>query len=119
MAEEGDDEREADGGFRRRNGHHEKDDDLSVDVAVVTAEGDEGQVHGVQHDLDREQDRDQVAAQEDAGHAEREQYGRDDQVVAERNHCGCSSFRARTTAPTIATRISTDVASNAKAWRWK
>ena len=42
-------------------------------VPSVAAERDERQVDGVQHDLDREQDRDQVAAQEHARRADREQ----------------------------------------------
>src|SRR5262245_58478044 len=70
VPEERDDERQADGRLGRRHGHHEEDDDLAVDVAGKAAEGDERQVHGVQHDLDREQDRDQVAAHEDAGRSE-------------------------------------------------
>ena len=59
----------------------------------VAAERDERQVHGVQHDLDRQQDRDQVAPQEHAGRADGEQDRRHDQVVAERNHG--SPFPAR------------------------
>ena len=41
--------------------------------AELPAEGDERQVHGVQHDLDRQQQRDHVAPQEHAGRADREQ----------------------------------------------
>ena len=54
--------------------------------AERAAEGDERQVHRVQHDLDRQQDRDQVAAHEHAGGADREQNRRQHQVVVERRH---------------------------------
>ena len=52
--------------------------------AERAAERDEREVHGVQHDLDRQQDRDQVAAQEHAGGADREEDRRQHQVVVER-----------------------------------
>src|SRR5688572_1278178 len=117
MAEERDDERQADGGFGGGDGHHEERDDLAVDVAAVAAERHERQVHGVQHDLDRQQNRDQVTAQEHAGRPDREKDRRDDQVVTERDHGSVSSLRASTTAPTIATRMRIDVASKANAWR--
>ena len=87
--------------------------------AERAAEGDEGQVHRVQHDLDRQQDRDQVAAHEHAGRADREQNRREHQVVVERRHqrrpARAFAARASTTAPTIATRISIDVTSNGNA----
>ena len=70
---------------------------------AIAAERHERQVHGVQHDLDRQQDRDQVAAQEHAGRADGEQHRRDDQVVAERNHCarppGAPAPRRRPSPP--------------------
>src|SRR5689334_19756286 len=81
VTEQGDDDREADGGFRGGDGHHEEHDDLAVGGAERAAEGDEREVHRVQHDLDRQQDRDQVAADEHAGGADRKQDGRHDQVV--------------------------------------
>src|SRR5688572_18574499 len=112
MTEKRDDESESNGRFRGGDGHDEERDDLSVEVAVVAAEGDKRQVHGVQHDLDRQQDRDQVAPEEHACRADGEQRRRQNQIVTERNHCS-PSRRARTTAPTIATRIRTEVASNA------
>ena len=42
-------------------------------VPELAAEGHERQVHGVQHHLDREQQRDDVAAQEHAGRADGEE----------------------------------------------
>src|SRR5688572_12284267 len=112
-------DRESDRRFCGRHGHHEEDDDLAVDVAVLPRECDEREVHGVQHDLDGEQNRDQVAAQKDACGPDCEQNRRDDQIVAERNHPSSPSRCASTTAPIIATRIKIDVASNAKTYSVK
>src|SRR6478752_210464 len=101
MPEQADHERQADRGFSRGNGHDEEGDDLPVDGALLAAKRDEGQVHGIQHDLDRHQQRDQVAAQEHARRADGKQQARQHQVVAQR-HGYSSLFLASTTAPTIA-----------------
>src|SRR5712692_355140 len=115
VAEQADHDREPDGGFRGRDRHHEEHDDLAVGRCPRAAECDERQVHCVQHDLDREQDRDQVAPHEHAGGADPEQDRRQNEIVVERHHQRCSSRRASTTAPTIATRIKIDVTSNGNA----
>src|SRR5688572_22889690 len=112
MAEQADHQCEADRGFRRGHGHHEEGDDLAIDLAQLATEGDKRQVDGVQHDLDRQQQRDQIAPQEHAGRADREQQARQHQVVANR-HGHQSLLRASTTAPTIDTMIRIDVTSNA------
>src|SRR5687768_9690512 len=111
MAEQPDDERQPDGGFGRGHGHHEEGDDLAIDFAKLAAEGDEREVDGVQHDLHRQQQGDQVAAQEHAGRANGEQQARKHEVMSDRHHC--SLFRASTTAPTIDAMIRIDVTSNA------
>src|SRR5688572_28680221 len=67
VAEQRDHQRQAHGRLGGRDGHDEEGDDLSVDRAPVAADGDERQVDGVEHDLDGEQHRDQVAPQEHAG----------------------------------------------------
>ena len=59
-----DDDRQADRRLGGSHGHHKKHDDLAVGRSQRASEGDEGQVDGVQHDLDRQQNRDQVAADE-------------------------------------------------------
>ena len=69
MPEQSDDERQSDRGFGGGHRHHEERDDLSVDLAELTAEGHERQVDRVEHDFNRQQQRDQVAAQEYAGRA--------------------------------------------------
>src|SRR6266853_2825846 len=91
MAEQADDDREADGGFGCGHGHHEEHDDLAVGCAERAAERDEAQVHRVQHDLDREQDRDDVAADQHTRRADGEQDCRQDEVVAERRHVRSSA----------------------------
>src|SRR4051812_49406441 len=115
VAEKPDDDGEADGGFGGGHGHHEKDDDLPIGRPQRAPEGDKRQVHGVQHDFDRQEDRDQVAPQEHARRADRKQNRRQHQVLVEGDHQRWPSLRARTTAPSIATRIRIDVTSNAKA----
>src|SRR3954470_6368359 len=86
MPEERDHQREADRRLGRRDGHHEERDDLAVDGPQVAAHGHERDVHGVEHDLDRQQDRDQVAPQEDPRRADREQHAGQDQEVIQRRH---------------------------------
>src|SRR3954462_2707248 len=111
VPEQRDDDREADGRFRRRDGHHEEHDDLPVGGAERAAERDERQVHRVQHDLDRQQDRDQVAADEHAGGADGKEDGRQDQVVVQRDH-GRFSVGAGPPAPKLdATRASSSSSS--------
>src|SRR4030095_13553405 len=117
---------ETDRRFRRRHRHHEERDDLTVEIAGGTPEGDEREIHGVQHDLDRQQDRDQIAPQEHTCRADREEQRRQHEVIAQRNHRSPSrppraapGGWARITAPTMATRIRIEVASNANVWRVK
>ena len=61
IAEQHDQDRQADGRLGRRHGEDEEDEDLAGHVAQVVREGDEVQVHGEQHQLDRHQQHDQVA----------------------------------------------------------
>src|SRR5262245_44173927 len=100
VPEEPDHERQADGGLGGGDGHDEERDDLSVHRPELAAERNERQVRGVQHDLDRQEQRDQVTAHKDAGRADREQQTGEDEVMLERHvrriHSVC--FRARTTA---------------------
>src|SRR5436190_8359693 len=116
VTEQADDDGKAHRRFRGGDRHDEEHDDLAVRAAVHAAERDEREIDGVQHDLDRQQNRDQVAAHEHACRADAEQHGRQHEILLERRRRHCPpSFRASTTAPTIATRISTDVTSNANA----
>src|ERR1035437_854929 len=121
VTEQPDHNRQPDRGFGGRDGHHEEHDDLPVRGAERAAERHKRQIHRVQHDLDRQQHRDDVAAHEHAGRPNREEHGGENQVVDEgrRRHHGfpglrglLGSRRARTTAPTMATRMRTEVTSN-------
>src|SRR4051812_45280027 len=108
VTEEADHDREADGGLRRRHRHHEEHDDLTIRRAQRPAEGDERQVDGIEHDLDRQEDRNQVPPHEYAGRAYGEEDGRQNQIMVERDHHAPPRSRpsrgvsrlARTTAPT-------------------
>src|SRR5215471_11873971 len=94
MTEERDHQREPDRRFGGRDRHDEERDDLAVHRALEAADRHERDVDGVEHDLDRQQDRDQVAPQEDTRRADGEQHARQDQEVVERRHvrapCGRS-----------------------------
>ena len=114
MAEQADDERQADRRFGGCNGHDEERDDLPVNGPVRS--GRTRQTSGsrafsmisidsriVIRFLRRNTPAVPMA----------KQHRGDDQVVSERDH-RLVSRAASTTAPTIATRIRIDVASNAK-----
>ena len=79
-----DEDGEADRRLRRRHGQHEHGEDLADEIAEVGREGDQIDVHGEQHQLDRHQDDDDVlAVQEDAEDPEGEQDRGDGQVMGE------------------------------------
>jgi len=77
---------EAYGGFRCRYYDYEKNENLSVKAIPRLAEGDEGQVNGVEHQLDGHEDSDDVAAEDEGHDAEAEQDGAEGQVVVRRDH---------------------------------
>ena len=92
LAVKGDDEREAHGHFRRRDGDDEEDHDLAVEDVVEPAEGDKGEVGGVEHQLEGHVHDEQVAPQDDAQHAEAEERGADDEVMFESDvHTGSTT----------------------------
>src|SRR5919106_3428083 len=97
VPEEADDERESNRGFGRGHRHHEEGDDLSIHSSKLPSEGHKCQVHRVQHDLDREQQRDEIAPEKHAGGADREQHPGEDQIVTERHHL--TSLLSRAGAP--------------------
>src|SRR5258707_722056 len=72
VAEESDDDAEADGSFRDSVGDDEEGENLSGNVAEVTREGDEVDVHGVKDQLDGHEHDDDVAARDDADGADQE-----------------------------------------------
>src|SRR5688572_468090 len=126
VAEDGDDDREADRCLRRRDGHdHERDDRaVTLQRRDERAEGDNRQVHRVEHQLDRHEHGDRVPPREEAERADREQDSREREVRVElvgdphQPPCPCSRL-ARNTPPMTAARSSTLTASNARTYRSK
>src|SRR5580698_5000046 len=80
-AEEADQNRQPD----RRLGCRERDDQkgehVSLEVAELAGEGDQGQVAAVQLQLDPHEDDERVPAQQDARRPDQEQHEREDQIV--------------------------------------
>src|SRR5918993_2144092 len=85
MPEQRNDQREADSRLGGGDRHHEERDDLAIVGAELPPEGNKREVDGVQHDLDRQQHRDQVLAQEHAGGADCEQQAGEHQVMTDRH----------------------------------
>src|SRR5947209_3461768 len=84
VAEQHDEDREADRRFGGRHGEDEEDEHLALHVAQVVRKGHEVEVHREQHQLDAHEQDDQVlAVEEDADHRQREQHRAQRQVVAE------------------------------------
>src|SRR5215467_3526366 len=94
VPEQRDHDRQPDRGLGGGHGHHEEHDDLAVGRAQRAAERHEAEVHGVQHDLDRQQDRDDVAADQHARRPDREQNRRQDEVVVQCRHVRRPSWPA-------------------------
>src|SRR5215210_7406371 len=86
VAEDGDDNPEPHGGLGGRDRHHDEDEELPRHVSEVAGEGDERQVHGVEHQLDAHEHLDGVALDDDADHADGEQHGREREVPGQRDH---------------------------------
>src|SRR3954453_7437968 len=69
----GDHQAEADHDLRGRDRHHDQREHLAAGLAVIAGERDQGEVRGVQHQLDGQQDDQRAAADEDAVEADPEQ----------------------------------------------
>src|SRR3990170_7133944 len=83
---DGEEHRETDGSLRGRDGEGEEGEDLSARVVVVRGERDEVQDRGVQDDLDRHEDDDRVLPGDDPVQPDREEEGREDELVLEGDH---------------------------------
>ena len=79
-AEDGDDQPQADDHLAGRHDHHDQGEDLPRLVAGHPAEGHQGEVARVQHQLQAEQDDHRAAADQHAAGADREQQRREDDV---------------------------------------
>src|SRR6185312_9004561 len=91
-AEYGNDDGQSHGGFRGSN-HHDKEDkhlaaqsQLEAALVPVIGEGNKGQVHGVEHQLDRHKNSDDIALEQKAEHAQTEKDGAENQIPGKRNH---------------------------------
>src|SRR6202140_2509285 len=84
--EQGDENGQADGSFGGGDGHDEKDEDESVELMELPGVGDEGQVHGIHHQLDAHEDGDAVLPRQHAADAHGEEDGAEDQEPVRRDH---------------------------------
>src|SRR5918996_918835 len=118
---DGDDEPEADHGLGCCDHHDGEREDLAVSVAELARVRDQDEVAGVEHDLEREQNDERVAPDQNAERAGREEEDGDDEVrgYAGAAHCTRLSARSsgaalpRITPPTAATRSTIEVTSKA------
>src|SRR5882757_8788434 len=81
-AEDGHDDGQPDHHFGGRDHHHEERHDLAVQPAVDPGEGDQGEVHRVQHQLDAHEHHDGVAAHQHPDRADGEQQRGQQQVIS-------------------------------------
>ena len=99
---ERDDDGKTDRHFRRRDSDDEENEDLRVVVgqaAGIDAEAgkrDERKIGRVQHQLERHENDDDVAAQHHAGKTDREKQPANEQIIAERDHIIAVSRLLRT-----------------------
>src|ERR1700722_13193293 len=97
-------------------GHHHDKEAVNVPVHLLEFVGEchKAQIHRVQHQLDGHEYRDDIAAEDKAGHSESKKNRAQDQVPAQRDGVlhAHTSFLASTIAPTSAIRIRTEVTSN-------
>src|SRR5439155_26327090 len=106
------------------DGHHGQREYLPVAVVQVASEGDEGEVSSVEHDLEREQDDERVAADQHAERAHAEQEAGDGQIPrSARSHHSDGTSSAvvrecapRMTPPIAATSSTIEVISKASRW---
>src|SRR6201996_1160071 len=85
-AEERDDDRETDGSLCRGDDHNEEDEDLPLDAMPHVGEGDEGQIDGIEHQLNGHEDRDDIALDEKGADADREEHRGEDEIPCDGNH---------------------------------
>src|SRR5437016_10791242 len=86
MAKHGNDDRKTDYGLGGGHRHDKEHDDLPLHRTQVARERNEGQIHGVEHQLDGHQDHDQIPPHQDPDHADGENHRAENQVVLEGHH---------------------------------
>ena len=111
---QGDENGEAHGSLSRGNRHHEKDKDQPVELMELPRVGEEGEIHGVDHQLDCHEDRDAVLSSQHAADADGEEHRAEDQKPLGRDHDACAPRPLSTSAPTIDASRSIETISNGK-----
>src|SRR5919112_2384049 len=99
--EDAEDDRQPDDDLGRGDEHHEQRDDLAVQRSPHAGEGDEGEVRGVEHELDAHEYDDGVTPEQERRGADREEDRRQVQVRVEahrRPPCSTSSSMRATAA---------------------
>src|SRR5713226_7921433 len=86
IARDQNDDAEADGRFRGGHDDDEEDEDLAVELVERLAESHEGEIDGVEHQLDGHEDGDDIALEDEGNDAESEENGAEDQVVVRGDH---------------------------------
>src|SRR5207302_808262 len=107
---------QADDHLRRGDDDHHEGEDLPVLAVEEAPEGDEGEVDGVEHQLDRHEDDQRVAPDQHAQRADHEQRGAQpdqpgEDVEAHVRRLPLTWWRVRYTAPMAATMSSSEVIS--------
>ena len=82
----GDDDGQPDRGFSGGDDHYEENKNLSGQLMPVRREGDERQIHAIQHQLDRHEDGDDVALDQESAHAAGEEDAAQHEIVRNRDH---------------------------------
>ena len=85
VAEDGDDDSQADGDFCGGDGHNEKDENLTVEGIGEMGYGDHRQIDRVQHQFDAHKDDDSVFPGEHSGDTDAEDEGGKDQEMVQIN----------------------------------
>src|SRR5712692_3226788 len=114
VAHQRDDDGQAHSGFGRGHDQHEEHEDLAVHVPEIAAESNQLQVGRIEHQLNRHEDVEQVAAQDHARQAGDEQHRRHRQRVIKRDaHPWCAATASSgSSVPPSRARVS---ASNSSA----
>src|SRR5262245_9152229 len=99
------DQAEPDDHLGRRDRHHGEREDLTGPRALLAREGDQGEVGGIEHQLEREEHDQRAATEQHAERSGREQEGRDREVPEDVRPVHAAGFRGL--APTDESSLAT------------
>src|SRR3954453_18398154 len=83
--EDGENDCEADGGFRGSNHHYKERVDVTVDSAQMVGKRYKAQIHRVEHQLNGHEDRNDAFSVQESSHTQREQHCTQQQIPGQRN----------------------------------